>query len=94
MHSTHLHAQVLCNELRASNDGNVLQQCLAALSKSWRLDGCDVEDATDLVDHQGGQRLTGHILGKDQQRLVQLGDLLQDGDDVADGLNLRQRAGR
>jgi hypothetical protein len=35
-----------------------LQQCLPALPKSRCLDGHHVQDATQLVHHKGGQRLT------------------------------------
>ena len=39
------------------------------------LDGAHVDDAAQLVDHQGGQGLAGHILGNDEQGLVQAGHL-------------------
>ena len=43
-----------------------------------------LQDAAQLVDDQGRQRLALDVLGDDQQRLAGLGDLLQQRQHVAD----------
>ncbi len=48
------------------------QRCVANLPlRPTDLDGADVEDASQLVDHQRGQRLPAHVLCDDEQRRVQ-----------------------
>jgi hypothetical protein len=66
-----LHAEVLGDELGAGDDGDVLQQRLAALAEAGRLDRGDVEDAAQLVDDERRERLAGHVLGDQQQRRVE-----------------------
>ena len=53
------------------------QHGLAAVAEARRLDGRDVQRATQLVDHQGRQRLAVHVLGDDDQRLRGAGDRLE-----------------
>ena len=43
-----------------------------------------LQDAAELVDDQGRQRLALDVLGDDQQRLAGLGDLLQQRQHLAD----------
>jgi hypothetical protein len=50
-----LEADLLGDDLTTGEDGHVLQHRLAAIAEAGGLDGCRVERATDLVDHQGGQ---------------------------------------
>ena len=40
--------------------------------KPGALTACDLEAAAQLVDHEGGERLTLYVLGNDQQRLARL----------------------
>ena len=50
---------------------------LATITKGRALHGHRVEGAADLVDHEGGQRLTLDVFGQDEQRLAGLHDLLK-----------------
>ena len=77
-------ADLLGDHGRAGQDGHVLQHRLAAVAEARRLDGRDLDDAADGVDHQGGQGLALDVLGDDQQRLAGLGDALQHRQQVAD----------
>ena len=45
--------------------------------KPGALTAHDVERAAQLVDHEGGQRFAFDVFGDDQQRLADLGDLLE-----------------
>ena len=67
----------------AGDDGDVFEHGLAAIAKAGGLDGGDLQRAAELVDHQGGQGFAFDVLGDDQQGLAGLGDLAQDGDQVA-----------
>ena len=69
-----LDAQVLEDRLAAGQHGDVAEHRLAAVAVAGSLDGGDLEDAAQLVDDQGGQRLAFDVLGDDQQRLVGPGD--------------------
>ncbi len=64
-------------DLAIGQDGDVFQDRLATVAEARRLDGGDLDDAADGVDHQGGQRLALDFLGHDQQRLAGLGDGFQ-----------------
>src|SRR6185503_5377888 len=50
-----LDAEVLRDGLAAREDGDVLQHLLAAVAEARRLDGADVQRATELVDDQRGE---------------------------------------
>jgi hypothetical protein len=63
---------------------DVFQDRLATVAEARRLDGGNLDDAADGVDHQGGQRLAFHFLGHDQQRLASLGDGFQHRQQLAD----------
>jgi hypothetical protein len=52
--------------------------------KPGALTATGLEDATDVVDHQGGQRFAIDVFGDDQQRTAGLGDLLEYGQQVTD----------
>ena len=75
-------AQVLEDRLAAGQDGDVAQHRLAAIAVARCLDRRDLEDAPQLVDDQGRQGLALDVLGDDQQRLVGLGDLLEQRDQL------------
>ena len=83
-----LDAQVLADELAAAEDGNVLAEGLAAVAEAGGFDGANVDGAAELVDDQGGQRLAFHFLGDDEERLANLGDLLQQGQEVFEAADL------
>ena len=55
------------------SDGDVLEHRLAAVAVAGGLDGAHLEDALELVEHQGRQRLALDVLGDDEQRLLLLG---------------------
>ena len=75
-------AQVLEDRLAAGQHGDVAEHGLAAIAVAGRLDRRDLEDAAQLVDDQGRQRLALDVLGDDQQRLVRLGHLLEQRDQL------------
>src|SRR5690606_5160711 len=68
----------------AGEDGDVLQHGLATITEARRLDGGDLDDATHVVDHQGGQGFAFHVLGDDQQRTTGLGHGFQHRQQFAD----------
>src|SRR5690606_25047938 len=78
------HAGFFGNNHAAGQDGDVFQHGLAAVAEARRLDGGGLQDATDVVHHQGGQRFAFDVFGDDQQRTARLGDLFQHGQQVAD----------
>ncbi len=72
----------------AGEDGHVAEHRLASVAEAGGLDRADVEDAAELVDDQGGEGLAVDVLGDDQERLAGLGDLLKQGDHVAEVADL------
>ena len=68
----------------AGQDGDVAEHGLAAVAEAGRLDGTDLQDAAQLVDHQHRQRFALDVLGDDEQRLAGLADLFQERQHVAD----------
>ena len=77
-----LDAEVFGDGLAAGEDGDVLQHGLAAIAEARRLDGADLQRATQLVDDQGRQRFAFDVLSDDEQRLAALGDLLEQREQV------------
>ena len=77
-----LHAQVLEDWLGASESGDVAQHGLSSVAVAGRLDGTDVENTPQLVDHQGRQGLALDVFGDHQQRLAGLAYRLQQGHQV------------
>ena len=86
-----LQADLFADDLRTREDGDVLQHGLAALTEARGLDGRGLEGATDLVDDQRRERLTLEVLGDDDQRTAGLHDLLEHGQEVLHGRDLRVR---
>ena len=80
----HGHAEVLVDDLRARDGGDVLEDALAAIAEAGSLDGDAVERAAQLVQQDGGQRFALDVLGNDEQRTTGLHDLLQQGHHVLD----------
>ncbi len=72
-----LDPEVLGDRLAAGEDRDVLQHGLAAVAEAGGLDGSDLQRAAQLVDDERGERLALDVLGHDQQRLAELGDLLE-----------------
>ena len=60
-----LDAEVFGDGLAAGQHGDVLEHGLAAIAEARSLDGSDVQRATQLVDHQGRERLAVHVLSDD-----------------------------
>ena len=77
-------AHVFGDDGAAGENGDVLEHFLAAVTKARRLDGSDLEDAAQVVDHQGGQRFAFDVFGNDQQRLAGLGNGFEHGQQFAD----------
>ena len=72
-----LDAELLADHGAAGQRGDVGEHGLAAVAEAGRLHGRHVEQAADLVHHDGGQRLALDVLGDHQQRLLHLRDLLE-----------------
>src|SRR4029079_13538308 len=83
-----LEAHLLRDDLAAREDGDVLQHPLAAVAEAGRLDGDAGEGAAQLVHHERGEGLALDVLGDDEQRTAGLDDLLEHGQEVADGADL------
>src|SRR5579872_1080211 len=77
-----LDADLLADHGAAGQDGHVGQHGLAAVAEAGRLHRDHVEQAADLVDHQGREGLALDVLGHDQQRPLDLRDLLEQGQEV------------
>ncbi len=78
-----LAAGVLGDELATGEDRDVLEHLLAAIAEARCLDGADLEDAAQPVDHERGESLALDLLGDDQERLARLRDLLEHGEQLA-----------
>src|SRR5579859_320693 len=72
-----LDAEVFADQLTAGQDGDVFQHRLTAITKARRLDGCNAQAATQLVDHQGRQRFAFDVFSDDQERTARLNDRFQ-----------------
>src|SRR5690606_35394879 len=81
-------ADILGDHAAAGEDRDVLEHGLAAIAEAGSLDGHGVEDATELVDDQGRQRLTLDVFGDDDERTAGAGDLLEHGHEVRDDVDL------
>src|SRR5690606_6155119 len=62
-----LEADLLGDDLTTGEDRDVLQLGLAAVAEAGRLDGGRLEDAADLVQHEGRERLALDVLGDDDE---------------------------
>src|SRR5439155_1575247 len=72
-------ARVAC---RASSTRAFFSFISASVAEPRRLDGTHLQRAAQLVDDQGRERLTLHVLGDDEQRPTGLRHLLEDGEQV------------
>ncbi len=77
-----LDAEILADGLTAGEDRDVLHHLLATIAEARRLHRADLQGPTQLVDHQGRQRLTVDVLGDDDQRTAALGHLLEQRQEV------------
>ena len=77
-------ADFIGDDRAAGEDRDVLQHGLAAIAEARRLDGGDLDDAADGVDHQRGERLALDVFGDDQQLTAALGDALEQRQQLAD----------
>src|SRR5687767_1795497 len=83
-----LQAELLRDHRAAGEDRHVFQHRLAAVAEARRLHRDGLEDAADVVHHQGGERLALDFLGDDEQRLACLRHLLEDRKQLADRRDL------
>src|SRR3546814_3246246 len=67
-------AELFGDHRAAGEDGDVLEHFLATIAKARRLDGGDLEDATQVVDDQRRERFAFDVFGDDHQRTAALGD--------------------
>src|SRR5882672_7423316 len=56
---------------------DVFAHGLAAITEARRFDSADVQRAAELVDDEGGEGFAFDVFSNDQQRLADLGDLLE-----------------
>ena len=77
MHALQLDADIFRDGLAAGEGGDIFQHGLAAVAEAGRLHGAGVQGSAQLVHYEGGQRLTFHFLGDDQQRLAGARNLLE-----------------
>src|SRR5699024_9175795 len=77
-------ADLLGDDLAASQDRDVLQLSLTAVTEARSLHSNGLEGAADLVHNEGGQCLALDVLSHDQQRLAGLHDLLQQRQQILD----------
>src|SRR5262249_16828661 len=68
-HVLQLDAEVFGDRLAAGQNGNILQHGLAAIAKTRRLDGRDLEAAAQLVDNKSGQCFAFDIFRDDNEGL-------------------------
>src|SRR5580658_10563525 len=83
-----LDAEVLGEALAAREDGDVLEDRLAAVAEAGGLDGHDVERPADLVDDERGEGLALDLLRDDEEGLAALGDGLQEREQVVERADL------
>ena len=78
------HADFFGDHGATGQNSDVLQHGLATITEARRLDGGNLDDAADGVDHQGGQGFAFNVLGDDQQRRPALAAPSSSGQQVAD----------
>src|SRR5436309_1257169 len=77
-----LHAELYRDHAAAGQDADVLEHRLAAVTEARGLHAHARERASDLVDHQGGERLALQILRDDEEWLAGTGHLLEQREQV------------
>ena len=81
-HAVELEPDFLGHDLATGEDGDVGELSLATVTEARSLDSHGLEGALELVQHQDGQGFALDVFGDDEQRLVGLLDLLEDGQQV------------
>src|SRR5689334_3369093 len=79
-----LEAQLLGDHGAAGEDRDVLEHGLAAVAEARGLDGRGLEDAAQVVHHQGRERLAVDVFRDDEQRTAGFRDLLQHRQQITD----------
>ena len=64
------------------------QHGFAAIAEARGFDGADVERAAELVDDEGRERFAFDVFGDDQQRLADLGHLLEEREQILEAADL------
>ena len=82
------HRPVFGNHLAAGQHGDVLEHGLAPIAETRCPDCGHLQHSAGLVDHQGGQGLTFHVLGQDHQRPAAAGHGLQHRHQIGHGPDL------
>ena len=83
-----LDAEVFADKRSAREDANVAEHSLASIAEAWRLDGADVERATQLVHYQESQRFRVNIFADDQEWLGSGTDLFEQWHQIANVADL------
>ena len=81
-------SKFLRNERSTGSNGNILSVFTTTVSETRGLDGHNIQDTTHLVHHQSGKSFASDIFGNDEQGILTLDQLLQQGDDIIDIINL------
>src|SRR5712671_2007210 len=68
----HLDAEIFRDRLTTGQNGDVLQHRLAAIAEARRLDGGNLEAATQTVDDESGESFAFDVFRDDDQRLAAL----------------------
>src|SRR5882672_966530 len=84
LHVLELETQLFRDHRAAGEDRDVFQHRLAAIAEARSLDGGGLEDAAQVVHHEGGERLAVDVFGDDEERPARFRDLLQDREKVTD----------
>src|SRR6185503_20432167 len=80
--------EVFADDLATRKDRNVFQHRLTTITEARRLHRCDVDCATQSVDHEGCESFAFYILRNNQDWFAQLSDLLENGQHVSHSRNL------
>src|SRR6266446_3948133 len=82
LHVFELDAEVFGDGLTAGQHRDVLKHSLAAIAKARGLDGCALQGAAQLVHHEGSEGFAFDVFRDDDERLAELGNLLEQGKQV------------
>src|SRR5437588_312141 len=77
-----LQAELFGDHLPAREDGDILEHRLPPVAERRRFHRHRLQRPAQLVHHERGERLAFHLLGEDQQGLVDLRDPLQRGPEM------------
>src|SRR5207237_5668892 len=77
-----LDAEVFAEQAAASEDGDVFEDGLAAVTEAGGLDRDNVQRAADLVNDEGREGFAFDLFGDDEEGLAGLGGRLEDGEEL------------